>query len=137
MSETPVDIRVLKEEIARLQAQLASEPSKKELIPKPSQRDNGSYISKVSITKTFVVDQKIVKNLKRDFRNLLNAHKVPRDTTIKNLGQNLERNWCETVGICQYILSKCMYYLLLNSWNLNITSILVTISGYIVKPSSK
>jgi len=100
MSETQVDICALEEEIARLKAKLASESSKKELIPKPSQRDNGSYISKVSITKTFVIDQKIVRNLKRDFRNLLSAHKVSRDITIKDLGQNLERNWCETVSIC-------------------------------------
>jgi hypothetical protein len=100
MSETPEKIFALEEEVARLKSQLALQNRKKELIPKPSQRDNGSYISKVSIAKTFAINHKVVKNLKRDFRNLLSAHKIPRDITIKDLGQNLERNWCETVCIC-------------------------------------
>ena len=100
MSKTPANIRALEEEIARLKSQLESQNNKKELIPKPSQWENGSYISKVSIAKTFAINQKVVKNLKQDFRNLLSAHKIPRDITIKDLGQNLEKNWCETVCIC-------------------------------------
>lgn len=99
-TETFIKMNALEEEVARLKLQLALQNSKQQLIPKPSQRQNGSYISKVPIAKTFGINKKIVRNLKRDFQNLLSAHKISKDTTIKDLGQNLERNWCETVCIC-------------------------------------
>ena len=110
MTETLVKMNALEEEIARLREQLGLQNSKPELIPKSSQREDGSYISKVSIAKAFGIDNKVVRNLKKDFRALLSAHKILKETTIKNLDQNLERNFCETVCICSYFLN---IYLLL------------------------